>query len=146
MTIRTHVDPGPNGRFFQLAAGAAGRVQSAKLFDVLLRVFDVFLRGSLVIELSVTCYPIVILVFGRKTRCNPLWEQGLRADHRIPKLDVEGSNPFARCCNSCNDKRLRVDQNPSGRQPKVVTTTFSRFHRAPTAFLARIRSKPSRGS
>ena len=33
-----------------------------------------------------TCYTLVNLLFGRKTRYKPLWQQGLRADHRIPKL------------------------------------------------------------
>ena len=43
-----------------------------------------------------TCYPLVTLVLSRKTRCKCLQHKRLRADSRIPKLDVVGSNPIAR--------------------------------------------------
>ncbi len=56
-----------------------------------------------------TCYPLVTLVFGRKTRYKPLWEQGLRADHRIPKLDVGGSNPLARYKQLPNKHLRQID-------------------------------------
>jgi hypothetical protein len=54
------------------------------------------LRITLVIHLPVTCNPIVNLIVGLKTRYNTLSAQYLRADLRVPKLDVVGSNPIGR--------------------------------------------------
>ena len=47
-------------------------------------------------DCSVTCCPLVNLIFGQKHACKILCQQGLYADNRLPKLDVGGKAIQAR--------------------------------------------------